>query len=248
MTFSFVRIAFALLLTSVATDDRPGDFKIIGPGGGGAMFHPQISPHDPNTVLVNWDMTGAYISHDGGKSWRMFNLRGVVEFFVFEPLEGKVMYAEANGFVVQPGQWRELELGLSKALDDKGRQNELASSDENLVAEPNPLGTISAMAIDPENSKNFYLTAGNRAQGVYGLFISRDGGESWTKMEDLPRFANKIYIDPFAAGDVKTLIVPVPLSSRRELRPARGIFPRRTRNTLPTFLSDACAQEILSST
>src|ERR1700726_4779730 len=106
MIFFLLRLAVTALLMADGGYSRPGDFKIIGPGGGGAMFHPQISPHDPNTVLVNWDMTGAYTSHDGGKSWRMFNLRGVVEFFVFEPLEGKVMYAEANGFVVQPGQWR----------------------------------------------------------------------------------------------------------------------------------------------
>src|SRR5437879_85086 len=76
---------------------RPGDFKVVGPGGGGAMFNPTISPHDPNTVLVSCDMTGAYISHDGGQSWRMFNLRGVVRFFVFDPLDPKVMYAQATG-------------------------------------------------------------------------------------------------------------------------------------------------------
>jgi len=57
---------------------RPGDFKVLGPGGGGAMFNPTISPHDSNTVLISCDMTGAYITHDGGQSWRMFNLRGVV--------------------------------------------------------------------------------------------------------------------------------------------------------------------------
>src|SRR6266480_4595355 len=72
---------------------RPVGFTVIGPGGGGAMFHPTISPHDPNTVLVACDMTGAYITHDAGKSWRMFNLRGVVRFFVFDPLDQKVIYA-----------------------------------------------------------------------------------------------------------------------------------------------------------
>src|SRR5262245_41467959 len=50
-----------------------------------------------NTVLVSCDMTSAYISHDGGKSWRMFNLRGVVEFFVFDPNDRNVIYAHATG-------------------------------------------------------------------------------------------------------------------------------------------------------
>ena len=44
-------------------------WRILGPGGGGAQFHPAVSPHDPNLVLVACDMTGAYISENGGKSW-----------------------------------------------------------------------------------------------------------------------------------------------------------------------------------
>jgi hypothetical protein len=86
-----------LLLINAAFAVRPGDFKVLGPGGGGAMFNPTISPHDQNTVLISCDMTGAYITHDGGQSWRMFNLRGVVRFFVFDPLDAKVMYAQATG-------------------------------------------------------------------------------------------------------------------------------------------------------
>jgi photosystem II stability/assembly factor-like uncharacterized protein len=137
----------------------------------------------------------------------MFNLRGVVEFFVFDPLDSKVIYAEANGL------WRSQDNGESWSLlypkpsTVKAIKMSSDHSDESLVAEPNPLGTISAMAIDPANSRIFYVTAGNRTQGAYGLFTSRDGGESWTKIDDLGRFANKIYIDPFTADDVKTLIV-----------------------------------------
>src|ERR1700716_3808584 len=80
-------IAFLSLLlaaTGSAHAGRPGDFRPIGPGGGGAMFNPTISPHDSNTVLISCDMSGSYITHDGGKTWRMFNLRGVVDFFVFD--------------------------------------------------------------------------------------------------------------------------------------------------------------------
>src|SRR5256714_12966512 len=97
MLFLFLRLAIAALALASAGDSRPGNFKIIGPGGGGAMFHPTISPHDPNTVLVRCDMTGAYITHDGGKSWRMFKLRGVVEFFVFEPKDKKVIDGQSTG-------------------------------------------------------------------------------------------------------------------------------------------------------
>jgi hypothetical protein len=66
-------------------------WSVIGPGGGGAQFLPTVSPHDTRTVLTRCDMTGAYISHDAGASWRMFNLRGVVSFFVFDPRDRNVI-------------------------------------------------------------------------------------------------------------------------------------------------------------
>jgi photosystem II stability/assembly factor-like uncharacterized protein len=90
---------------AVALAQRPGNFHVIGPGGGGAMFNPTISPHDVNTVLISCDMTGSYITHDGGRTWRMFNLRGVVNFFAFDPQDPKTMYAHATGL------WRSTDGG-----------------------------------------------------------------------------------------------------------------------------------------
>src|SRR5580692_12073936 len=53
-------------------------WRLVGPGGGGAQYNPSISPLDPNIVLLSCDMGGAYISVDGGTSWREFNLRSGV--------------------------------------------------------------------------------------------------------------------------------------------------------------------------
>src|SRR5438309_7086505 len=86
-------LLFFLFFIATAFAVRPGDFTVVGPGGGGAMFNPTISPHDPNTVLISCDMTGSYITHDGGQNWRMFNLRGVVKYFAFDPVDAKTMYA-----------------------------------------------------------------------------------------------------------------------------------------------------------
>ena len=70
MTRFFLWSALGPLLVAIGDLPRPGNFKVIGAGGGGAMFHPKVSPHDLNTFLGNRNMTGAYITHDGGKSWR----------------------------------------------------------------------------------------------------------------------------------------------------------------------------------
>src|SRR5262245_19639477 len=169
-------------LSSVAYAVRPGNFTVTGPGGGGAMFNPTISPHDPNTVLVSCDMTGSYITHDGGQSWRMFNLRWATSFFAFDPLDPKVMYTRGIGL------WRSTNAGESWNLvypRPATIQSVLMSSDhadEVLVSDDDPMGLISAMAIDPANSKVLYA-AGD--ENHMTLFVSHDWGKTWVPLEGL---------------------------------------------------------------
>src|ERR1700730_6708020 len=89
-------LALLLWAASRAPAPRFDAWKVIGPGGAGGMFLPTISPHDPNTVLELCDMTGAYISRDGGQSWRMFNLRSRASAFAFDPRDPKVIYVGNN--------------------------------------------------------------------------------------------------------------------------------------------------------
>ena len=71
-------------------------WRVIGPGGGGTMRRPAISPHDPKVVVLGCDMTGAYITADGGASWRMFNLGSVPTAFAFDPSRPQTIYAGAE--------------------------------------------------------------------------------------------------------------------------------------------------------
>ena len=67
--------------------DRNDSWGFAGFGGGGAMFYPALSPHNTDIAMVACDMTGSFVTYDGGMSWRMFCLRGPVKFFVFDPLD-----------------------------------------------------------------------------------------------------------------------------------------------------------------
>jgi photosystem II stability/assembly factor-like uncharacterized protein len=203
-----IRLSLTLLFAIISgSTPRPGNFRIIGPGGGGAMFHPTISPHDSNTVLLSCDMTGSYITHDGGRSWRMFSLRGVVRFFVFDPQDRKVLYAQADGL------WRSRDDGDSwslvypKASSLKEIKMSSDHADEDLIAEPDPLGGITAMAIDPADSRLLYVIAGDKKRGLSALFISRDEGASWTKTADLPELADKVWVNPHSPQTARTLII-----------------------------------------
>ena len=40
-------------------------------------------------------MTGSFVTYNGGESWRMFSLHGPVDFFVFDPLDSNIVYANS---------------------------------------------------------------------------------------------------------------------------------------------------------
>ncbi len=205
MKLQILCAAVVLVCLTSAAAERPGDFRVIGPGGGGAMFNPTISPHDANTVLVSCDMTGSYISHNGGKTWRMFNLRGVVNFFVFDPKDPKTIYAHATGL------WRSTDDGNHWSLiypnpsAVKGVKMASDHADEDILAEPDPLHDIAAMAIDPDDSRVLYVAAG--AKESPALFVSQDYGKSWQKQADLPDAPRHIWVDPHSAAGSRTLFL-----------------------------------------
>src|SRR5512138_2283443 len=76
-------VAAVLALIASAPGAERWQWRPLGPGGGGALFHPTVSPHDPRTALIACDMTGNYITTDAGGHWRNFNLGAPVEFFLF---------------------------------------------------------------------------------------------------------------------------------------------------------------------
>ena len=169
------------------------------------MFNPTISPHDVNTVLISCDMTGSYITHDGGRTWRMFNLRGVVNFFVFDPRDANTMYAHATGL------WRSRDGGETWALVSpspstvRGVKMSSDHADETILAPSDPLGSIYAMAIDPADSRLLYVVAGRKENPE--LFVSRDSGEHWQKEADLPANVRRLWVDPHSRPGERRLFV-----------------------------------------
>jgi photosystem II stability/assembly factor-like uncharacterized protein len=193
-------LAAALALT--AATPREDRWRIIGPGGGGALFHPTVSPHDPRTALVSCDMTGNYITTDAGGRWRIFNLGGPVQFFLFDPLDPRVIYAKAGAlFRSSDGgaTWvRFFPSAVAKVTmgDDHASHTLHGASD--------PHGDIGAMAIDPEDSRVLYLGLD------LALWTSADGGATWQKSADLPGRARRMWIDPGSGKADRTLYVAGP--------------------------------------
>src|ERR1017187_9675228 len=221
-----------LTLPCVVTAARPGDFRVIGPGGGGAMFNPTISPHDSQTVLVSCDMTGAYITHDGGRSWRMFNLRGTVRFFAFDPAQANTIYAAVDGLGRSTDDGQSWNLVWPKPAAIQSIRMNSDHADERIFGEPDPLGEIVALAIDPGDSRTLFAAV-RQDQGT-ALFVSHDSGATWREPAPLPENPRRIWAragtvfsaGPHGVAEVRGgQVSPHPAPARITFTDISGGFP-----------------------
>src|SRR6059036_2907066 len=216
-------LAAALALTAFAT--RKDSWRIIGPGGGGALFHPTVSPHDPRTALVASDMTGNYITTDAGGRWRHFNLGGPVQFSLFDPIDPGVIYAQAGAL------FRSSDGGRTWARFFPSAVAKITMGDDHaglrLHVASGPRGDVGAMAIDPGDSRVLYLAIDS------ALWTSPDGGARWRKSADLPgRARGSIHIQRARARPTAPCTLPVPTPCIAD-RPGAGA-PARPPASSPT--------------
>ncbi len=90
-----------LLPGEAAASDPAIAWEPLGLSGGGGMFTPAISPVDPDLMMLNCDMSAAYLSEDGGRNWRMIHqaqLRTDTRCRpAFHPTDRNVIYASSSG-------------------------------------------------------------------------------------------------------------------------------------------------------
>ena len=182
--------AIGLAADKPAPAPRFDPWTIIGPGGGGTMIAPTISPHDPGIVVEHCDMTGAYLTLDGARSWRMFNLRSVVNVFAFDPRNSKVIYAGNQAL------WRSEDSGRTWSMvfpDPKKNTIEHQNGDHadySLTTGDGsfPAGhTISAIAVEGGGNPRIWLVFGpRRGADASLLYVSSDRGASWSRERNFP--------------------------------------------------------------
>ena len=171
---------------------RFDDWKEIGPGGGGTMIGPTISPHDPNVVVEHCDMTGSYITTDGAHSWRMFNLRMGVSTFTFDPQDPRVIYA-GNAAL-----WRSEDTGKTWSMvfpDPKKGTTEhtwndhaeyILTTDDSTYPASGQEINIQAISVDPADSNRLYVVFGSSfaTRQPTLLYFSKDRGKTWTRLKE----------------------------------------------------------------
>ncbi len=195
---------------------RLDQWRILGPGGGGTMIAPTISPHNPAWVIEHCDMTGGYMTHDGGQSWRMFNLRAGISTFVFDPLQPSVIYA-GNAAL-----WRSQDSGRTWQMlfpsPKKKFEEHMCGDHADYFLTTEDLSypysgqeiQIQAITVDPADSRKIFIGfGGSPARSVPARILSStDGGDSWSPLHEFPSGRiHLIHAEIRAAGRAASLVV-----------------------------------------
>ncbi|MBE0703079.1 MAG: hypothetical protein IH582_07905, partial [Afipia sp.] len=170
----------------------------VGLSGGGGMFTPAISPANPALMMINCDMSAAYLSEDGGRHWRMVHhaqLRSDTRCRpAFHPTQPDVLYASSGGRLrvsqdrghsfTALGDLRDALIGeIAISADDAdfmlvgtSRDRCARSHDAGRTWRDcdGPVGRLIAFHIDRTRQGRTCFAATAR-----GIWRSDDAGESW---------------------------------------------------------------------
>ncbi len=189
----------------INTREQKNFWETVGYGGGGAMFYPEVSPFDPGYAFVSCDMTGAYVTYNGGESWRMFNLHSPVRFYVFGPLDSNTVYANSIALFKSTDKGVTWNLLYPSPSETTGLVSKGDHAEEVVVTRDSTIREVQALAVDPENSKKLYAVIS--IDKAIALYVSNDGGLKWAKEKDMEGRAKNIYVIPSSPKDSRTLYI-----------------------------------------
>ena len=180
------------------TDDAGTSWENISDGqiDAGSIGAIEVAPSDENVMFVGTGSAcprgnvspgiGVYKSTDQGKTWSHSGLKsaGQIGKIIIHPDNPDVVFVAALGNIFGPNP----ERGVFKTTDGGTTWNKV-------LFISNQTGIVD-MAINPKNPRILYAAAWQAERKPWtmidggkegGIYQSRDGGETWTKLEkDLP--------------------------------------------------------------
>lgn len=129
----------------------------MGLSGGGGTETPAISPHDPDLMIINCDMSGAYRTEDGGRTWELIHWKQLIgcPFCApaFDPVDPDTVFAAFS------------YAATLRVSHDRGRTWEPTGQGLS--------GGLRMIAIDPDDA--YRMLAGTEKN----MYASTDSGMSW---------------------------------------------------------------------
>lgn len=184
MSKYWLLLAFVVLASCSSGSKQPTEltegWDRIGPGGGGSTFIPTFSWHTPDHFLVRCDMTGAYLTQDGGKSYDLINFPNGSSCFAYDPNGPNTVYIGSSFLSksVDGGKtWdrifpKQAEI-VSETYTGDHAGYDITTTENSLY--PKDAKRVAAIRVDPVLPQSLYL-----AMGPYFLY-STDAGQTWNR-------------------------------------------------------------------
>lgn len=178
----------------------------LGPGGGGATFIPTFSYKTPQNFLVRCDMTGSYLTRDGGASYQQINFAGGASSYAFDPNDSNIVYigsACLNRSMDGGKTWEQIFPAKAEVIREifKGDHADYSIETTGNSLYASESGSISAIRADPLDPGTIYISMGSY------FFYTVDSGRSW-KRESLQQPINFIYTNKVVLKDEVYIFTP----------------------------------------
>ncbi|MBX3252757.1 MAG: hypothetical protein KF862_01350 [Chitinophagaceae bacterium] len=186
--------------TKIASRAQPQDPLIIGPGGGGATFIPTFSPANPLHFIVRCDMTGSYLTKNGGTSYQQFNFANGASGYAFHPKDSNTIYigsATLNRSADGGKTWEVVFPGKEDIIQEtySGDHANYTIEVKETSLYDTASGSIHNIRIDPVTTGGLYFSMGRY------FFYSFDNGRKWAK-EDCKKRIDFIYAGNTTGNEV----------------------------------------------
>jgi photosystem II stability/assembly factor-like uncharacterized protein len=171
----------------------------LGPGGGGATFIPTFSYSISNEFLVRCDMTGSYLTKNGGDSYNQINFPNGASSFAFDPHNENIIYIGSSSLNRSTDGGKTWERIFPKKAEI---QAEVFKGDHGSFSFKTTRGSIyntespevSRIRVDPIKTEAFYFSMGN------AFYYTNNNGATFTR-KDLQSAVDFIYINDESLKD-----------------------------------------------
>ena len=170
------------------------DWVRVGPGGGGSTFLPTFSYSSIDYFFIKCDMTGVYLTRDGGNTYAQINNPSGSYSFAFDPRDSETLYVGSKALNKSSDggkSWNIIFPAKDEVLDEvfigdyadfnlvttkNSLYNQTVNEKKGLSVETNNLD-IYNIKVDPNDSKIIYFSSGSN------FFYTTDAGVSWSSLE-----------------------------------------------------------------
>ncbi len=171
----------------------------VGPGGGGAIFIPTFSYKSAERFLLRCDMTGSYLTGDGGNSYKQIDFAGGASSYAWDPSDSNMVYigsASLNRSDDGGKSWMRI---FPPAEEITGEQFKGDHADYSILTSDSSIydresGRIGAIRADPMKSGWVYFSMGKN-------FYYPDNSENKWKRKALDAPVSFIYTNKSSLKD-----------------------------------------------